>query len=41
MLAAEYCRNLEGEAPLNPEGLMVVWSESDDGPCGITANCWR
>lgn len=31
MLAAEYCRNLEGEAPLNPEGLMVVWSESDDG----------
>ena len=21
----------EGEAPLNPEGLMVVWSESDDG----------
>ncbi|MEG9604928.1 suppressor of fused domain protein [Serratia nematodiphila] len=31
MLAAEFCRNLEGEAPLNPEGLMVVWSESDDG----------
>ncbi len=26
-----YCRNTEGEAPLNPEGLMVVWSESDDG----------
>lgn len=31
MLAAEFCRNLEGEAPLNPEGLTVVWTESDDG----------
>jgi hypothetical protein len=31
MLAAEYCRNLEGEAPLNPEGLQVIWNESDDG----------
>ncbi|AHG21718.1 Suppressor of fused protein (SUFU) [Chania multitudinisentens RB-25] len=31
MLAAEYCRNLAGEAPLNPEGLAVIWAESDDG----------
>lgn len=31
MLAAEYCRNLAGEAPLEAEGLMVIWAESDDG----------
>ena len=31
MLAAQYCRSLEAEAPLDPEGIQILWNESDDG----------
>ena len=31
MLAAQYCRNLEGEAPLEPAQIQILWNESDDG----------
>lgn len=31
MLAAEYCRTPQGEAPLVAERLVVIWTESDDG----------
>ena len=42
MLAAQYCRNLEGEAPLDPSQIQILWNESDDGArCGIRACCWR
>ncbi|WON78030.1 suppressor of fused domain protein [Serratia sp. UGAL515B_01] len=30
-LQAEYCRNPEGDTPLDPERLTVIWAESDDG----------
>jgi len=31
MLAAQYCRSLEAEAPLDPAGIQILWNESDDG----------
>ncbi|MRT05352.1 suppressor of fused domain protein [Ewingella americana] len=31
MLAAQYCRNLEAEAPLDPAHIQILWNESDDG----------
>ncbi|EKN4694337.1 suppressor of fused domain protein [Yersinia ruckeri] len=30
-LAAEYCRNIAGEAALDAQFINIVWSESDDG----------
>ncbi|WP_411704793.1 suppressor of fused domain protein [Edaphovirga cremea] len=31
MLAAPFCRNLEGEAPLQAANVLIIWNESDDG----------
>lgn len=30
-LAAEFCRNIAGEAELDPQFISIIWSESDDG----------
>lgn len=30
-LAAEFCRNIAGEAELDPQLISIIWSESDDG----------
>ena len=31
LLSAEYCRTLEAEPPLQPDGLQIIWEPSDDG----------
>jgi len=31
MLAAEYCRSVDAEAPLDPADIQILWNESDDG----------
>ncbi|MDU6412155.1 MAG: suppressor of fused domain protein [Yersiniaceae bacterium] len=31
MMPAAYCRSLDGEPPLHPNGIQVIWNESDDG----------
>lgn len=31
LLSAEYCRTLLAEPPLDPAGLQIIWSPSDDG----------